>query len=206
MRTIFAILLVLSAIALGTAGNAAADNSATGSTGTAQVGSTSVQPSAAVVSPATAAVAAPTSVDGSGRNTATDSTGTAQVGGGNGATGSTGTAQVSGVGSSPSASAGTGQSSASATVPVAVGGHPVVLVDRHLLYLPYASLGLCSFGRSRRWAPSSMTSIQRRITAGQAAGRCAVIGPPPDRRGSSDAADTIGCTKSVIRISALFAC
>ena len=52
-------------------------------------------------------------------------------------------------------------------VPVAVGGHPVVLVDRHLLYLPYASLGLCSFGRSRRWAPASMTSIQRRITAGQ---------------------------------------
>jgi hypothetical protein len=113
-------LLVAAAVAAPTA---LADNNATGSIGTVQVGSTSVDPAAgAAVGQASAAVSAPTTIGGSGSNNASNSIGTAQVGGGNNASNSAGTAQVSAVRSTPRASASVAGRSANASAPVRIGG------------------------------------------------------------------------------------
>ena len=121
---VFGLLAVALAGILGFAHDARADNNATGSTGTVQVGNTSVSPAASASSPAAGVtVSAPASVSGSGGNNASNSTGAVQVGGGNNASGSTGAVQAGGAGVAPSASAGAQGASAGVSAPVTVGGN-----------------------------------------------------------------------------------
>jgi hypothetical protein len=71
-------------------------------------------------------------------------------------------------------------------IPVAVSGHPVVLVDRHLLYLLYASLRIGSFGRFRTGMRGLSFPVDSPLNRSQkAADRCLVGGPFPwaERRG-----------------------
>jgi hypothetical protein len=112
------------ALALATAGTAAAQegNVATNSVGTVQVSDVASAPAAAADGPvAGAAVSAPVQVAGSGGNSATDSIGTAQVGGGNSAGDSAGSAQVSATDAAPTASTEAAGASASLAAPVAAG-------------------------------------------------------------------------------------
>ncbi len=104
MRSKLIALAAAGVFALGTAGTALADNNATGSIASVQVGSTSVAPAVTATAPATtAATSAPTSVDGSGNNNATSSIGTVQAGGGNTASESAGTVQAGPAATAPQA-------------------------------------------------------------------------------------------------------
>ena len=126
MRSRLMVLLGLLVSAAITAPGALADNNATGSIGSVQVGNTTATPSAgAAVGSVAVSVSAPASVAGSGNNTASNSVGTVQVGGGNRATNTVGAVQVSGVKTSPAASARVAGTHVHLSTPITIGASPL---------------------------------------------------------------------------------
>jgi hypothetical protein len=191
LRRLVLVVVVLCAAALGIARTASADNTATNSIGTVQVGQTSVDPTATASAPATQADAsAPTSVGGSGGNTASNSVGTVQAGGGNSASGSAGTVQAGPVSSTPSASASVAGNRVSVHAPAHVGvsgsnstGNSIGTIQAGGGNTAGNSVGAAR-ARRRRGAAGGLAGGDRADAARELVPRGRQHGPRPPLRGA----------------------